>query len=87
MSTISHAHHSNKKIFKNGGVPSKIVMNGAREQIMGKFKEARQGATVQVQQLKYNTLWANRAEGAVRENKRAARRAMKKLACPARLWD
>ena len=65
MSTISHAHHSNKKIFKNGGVPSKIVMNGAREQVMGKFKEACQYTTVQAHQIKYNTTWANRAEGAV----------------------
>ena len=87
MSTKIHAHHSSKKLFKNDGVPSKIVMDGAREQIMGKLKEARQDATFQVQQLEYNTPWANRAEGAVRENKRAARRAMKNLACPARLWD
>ena len=54
---------------------------------MGKFKEACQYATVKVQQLKYNTPWANRAEGAARENKRAARRAMKKSDCPARIWD
>ena len=73
-------------MFKNDGVTSKIVMDGAREKIMDKFKEACQDATVQVQQLEYNTPWANRAEGAVRENKRAARRAMKKLDCPARLW-
>ena len=66
MSTKSNAHHSDKKLFKNDGVPSKIVMDGAREQIMGKFKEACQDATVQVQQLEYNTPWANRAEGAVR---------------------
>ena len=62
-------------------------MDGAREQIMGKFKEACQDATVQVQQLKYNTPWANRAEGAARENKRAARRAMNNSTCSAKLWD
>ena len=78
MSTKSHAHNSSKKMFKNDGVPSKKVMNGARDQVMGKFKEACQYATVQVQQLEYNTPWANRAEGAFRENKRARRREMKK---------
>ena len=31
MSTKSNAHHSDKKLFKNDGVPSKIVMDGARE--------------------------------------------------------
>ena len=85
MSNRIHAHHSDKKMFNNDSVPSKIVMGGSREQIMGKFKEACQDVTVQVQQLEYTTPWANRAEGAVRENKRAARRAMNKSACPASL--
>ena len=62
-------------------------MDDAREQIMGKFKEACQYATVHVQQLKYNTPWANRDEGAVQENKISARRAMNKSACPERLRD
>ena len=51
MSTKSHANHSAKKLLNNDGVPSKIVMDGAREQVMGKFKEAFQDATVQVQQI------------------------------------
>ena len=57
-------------------MPSKIVVYSAREQVMGKFKEDCKYATVQVHQLKYNTPRANRSEGAVRENKRSARRAM-----------
>ena len=51
MSTKIHAHHSAKKLFKNDGVLSKIVVEGAREQIMGKFKEACQDATIQLQQI------------------------------------
>ena len=62
-------------------------MDGAREQIMGKFKEACQDVTVQVQKLEYNNPSANRYGGAMRENKRATRRAMKKSYFPARLWD
>ena len=69
MSNKSHAHHSAKELFKNGGVKSKIVMDGAREKIMGKFKEACQDATFQVHQLKHNTPRENRAEVAVQENK------------------
>ena len=65
MSTKIHAHHSAKKLLKNNSVPSKILVDGAREQIMGKFKESCQDATVQVQQLEYNTPWENRAEGEV----------------------
>ena len=51
MSTKSHANYSAKKLYKNDGVTSKIVMHGARDQIIGKFKEACQDSTVRVQQL------------------------------------
>ena len=39
MSTKSYEYHSAKKLFKNDGGPSKIVMDSSREQVMGKFKE------------------------------------------------
>ena len=65
MSTKVHTRHSDKKLFNNDGVPSKIVMDGTREQIMGKFNESYQDATVQVQELKHNTPWGNISEGAV----------------------
>ena len=87
MSTKINAHHSAKKLFNNDGVPSKIVIDGAREQILVKSKEACQGVMVQVQQLKYNTPWVYISGCAVRENKGAARSAMKKSDCPARLCD
>ena len=87
MSTKINANHSANMLFNNDGVSSKIVVDGAREQVMGKFKEDCQDATFQVQELKYNTPWANRDEGAVRENKGAARCAMKKSDFPAKLWD
>ena len=51
ISTKIHAHHSAKNMFNNDGVPSKIVMDGDREKIVGKFKESCQDTTVQLQQL------------------------------------
>ena len=51
MSTKRHTHHSSKNMFKNDGVTSKIVMDGAREKIVGKFKDGCQDKTVQVHQL------------------------------------
>ena len=51
MSTKTNAHHLAKKLFKNDGVLSKIVMDGAREKVMGKFKETCQDATFHVHQL------------------------------------
>ena len=51
---------------------------------MGKFKEACQDATVQVKHLEYNNTKTNRDEGAIQENKRASRHAMKNSACPAK---
>ena len=85
MSTKIHAHHSAKNLFKNDCVPPKIVMDVAKEKIMGKFKESCQYATVQEQQLEYNNPWENRSEGAVQNNKRSARFAMKNSDFPARL--
>ena len=79
MLTKRNAHHLAKKLFKNNYVSSKIVMDRGRYQFMGKFKEACQDATVQVHQLEYNTPRENRAEDAVGENKKASRRARKKL--------
>ena len=49
--TKIYGQHSAKKLFKNDGETSKRVMDGAREHIMGKFKEACQYAMVQVQKL------------------------------------
>ena len=57
MSTKINAHHSAKKLFENDSLTSKIVMDGAREQVMGKFKEACRDAMVQVKQFAYNTRW------------------------------
>ena len=37
-------------------------MDGAREQVIGKFKESCQDAMVQVQQLEYNTPWSKISE-------------------------
>ena len=65
MSTKSNAHHSAKKLFKNDGVTSNIVIDGSREKVVGKLKEACQDTTFQTQQLEYNNPWADIAEGAV----------------------
>ena len=46
MSNKIIAQYSAKNIFRNDGVTSKIVMDGDREQVMGKFKEACQKAMV-----------------------------------------
>ena len=51
MSTKIYAQHSANSLFKNDGVTSNIVMDGAREKIMDKFKEACQDEMVQVHQL------------------------------------
>ena len=46
MYTKSNALHLGKKLFKNDGVPSRIVIEGAREQVIGKYEEAYQDAMV-----------------------------------------
>ena len=58
-----------KKLFKDDRIINKIVMDGAREQIMGEFNKTCNDASVEVQQLEFSTPWVNLAEGSVRENK------------------
>jgi len=40
MSSVNKAHHSANKLFKNDVVHPKIVMDGAHEQVLGKFRDA-----------------------------------------------
>ena len=58
------------------GVPSCLMMNGAREQIMGQFRKKAKEVDCHINPLEPYTPWANAAENAIRELKRAAGRKM-----------
>ena len=75
------------QFFREEGVPSKLIVDGAREQIGQKVRRACSDANCSLRQLEYDTPWANRAEMAIRELKRGVRRMMRSSLSPLRLWD
>ena len=60
-------------------------MDGARDQVMGELNKTCNDASVEVQKLEFSTPWENLAEGSVRKNKQALRRAIKKSSFPLKL--
>ena len=54
-----------KSVFKEDGVPEKMICNGAPEHVSGEAARLFQLADYTIKQLERGTLWLNRAEGHV----------------------
>ena len=52
-----------KLVFKENGVPEKMICNGSQEQVSGEAARLCQLADCTIQQLERQTPWSNRAEG------------------------
>ena len=87
MKTEKETHETVSKMFKDTGVPTKIVCDGAKSQIMGEFRRKCREADCPVQQTEPHSPWTNAAESAIRELKRATGRRMTATRTPKRLWD
>jgi transposase len=87
MKSKAEAHESASLLFQRDGIPNVMIMDGAPEQTKGQFRQKCREAGVHVRETEPYSQWSNRAEGAVREIKRATKRAMMKENSPARLWD
>ena len=64
-----------------------MVMDGALEQVQGKFRRKCRQATVHVKQTEPHTPWSNAAESAIRELKHGLGREMVQSSAPRCLWD
>jgi hypothetical protein len=64
-----------------------MVMDGSKEQLLGKFCHKCRQAGLHVKQTEPYTPWSNATEGAIREVKRGAGREMVRSRAPKRLWD
>ena len=69
------------------GVPSTLVMDGVREQVMGEFSHNVRQADCHVMQTEPYSPWQNTAESTNRELKKGAGRKMIKSTSPKKLWD
>ena len=75
-----------KLLFKEDGVPEKMIYNGAPEQVSGEAARLCQLADCTIQQLERVTPWSNRAEGRVGIAKSKILLDLKEWNCPMVLW-
>ena len=87
MQKKSEAHEGLSLLAQHDGVPPVLVMDGAKEQVMGRFCQKARQMGVQIKQTEPYSPWQNAAEGAIHEVKRGAGCKMAKMKSPAKLWD
>ena len=67
MKKKSEAHEALSLLHQREGVPNVMVMDGSKEQLLGKFCHKCRQAGSHVKQTEPYTPWSNAAEGAIRE--------------------
>ena len=65
MANKSDAHEALSLLFHRDGAPPEMVMDGAREQIYGKFKMKCREASVYVKQIEPHSPWQDAAENVI----------------------
>jgi hypothetical protein len=63
MQRKSHAHEALPLLFQHDGVPSTMVMDGAKEQFQGEFCRKCHEANCHVKQIEPHSPWQNVADG------------------------
>jgi len=86
MKLKSDAHNSLSLLFQRDGVPLKMIMDGSKEQTLGRFKKKCQDADCRIKQTESYSPWQNAAESAIRELKKAAGRKMVCAGAPKPFW-
>ena len=69
-------HHTYKRLFKEVGVPRKMVVDGVRTQKMGEARKVCEMAGCEIIELEKNTPASNRVERGIQELKMETRRDM-----------
>ena len=87
MKSKGQAHDALGLMFKRDGVPPKIVSDGAKEEILGRFAEKCREADCHLVQTEPYSPWQLAAEGTVKQLKHASSRQMLRSGSPKRLWD
>ena len=87
MAKKSDAHETLSLLFAQEGVSSTLVMDGAREQVMGEFRLKARQADCHEKQTEPYSPWQNAAESSIRELKKGTGRKIIKSNSPKKLWD
>ena len=76
MKDRKQMHETLSIFFREKGVPTNLIVDGAREQVGHKVRTTCSETNCGIRQLEFETPWANRAKIAIRELKRGVRRMM-----------
>ena len=87
MKTKEEVHHLLSLLFLHEGVPKILIMDGAREQVMGELHQKARQADCQVKQTEPYSPWQNAAEVTIKESKKGSGRKMIRTSSPKVLWD
>ena len=87
MQKKSQAHETLSIFGQREGVPPNIVMDNAKEQLLGEFATKMRQMQCLKRPIEAYSPWQNAAEGEIRELKRGADRKMTKMNVPKKLWD
>ena len=87
MQSKSQAHHAFSSLAQTVGVPPVLVMDGAKEEVMGEFRKKAREMDCRIKQTEPYSPWQNAAENNSKEVKRASARKQMKKRSPRGLWD
>ena len=87
MDKKGNEHESLYLLFQRNGVPTKIIVDGTKEQNLGDPKRKVSEAGCHLRQTEPESLWQMIAEGGIHELKRGSGRKMTKIKSPKVLWD
>jgi hypothetical protein len=87
MKKEKEAHKALSLLFHRDGVPSVMVMDGAKAQVEGEFRRELRDAGCHIKQTEPHTQSSNVGQGGVRELEKGVGRQMLRSGCPKRFWD
>ena len=86
MKNKSDAVQALDLLLHREGAPEKMIMDGSKEQTLGKFRKTCQDASIHVKQTEPHSPWQNAAESGIRELKKASGRKMVRAGAPKPFW-
>ena len=73
-------------LFHRNGAPTKMIMDGLKEQTLGRFCKKFLETSVHCKQMEPYASWQNQAEGGIWELKKASGRKMVRAGAPKAMW-
>jgi hypothetical protein len=86
MRNKSNEVHALDLMLHREGAPKKMIMDGSKEQALGKFNKTCQDAGIDGKQTEPHSPWQNAAEGGIRELKKASGWKMVQAGAPKPFW-